>query len=292
MTTKKPRLPKSMRKTDVTVSREREIMRAVSDLEISIGMAFKLFRNRVSNIFDPGSVPDAAAVAPPDPNSTEIDPRFFESTLARDAPPPRGRRRGHAKSTNGSSVVDALYQATAPVAANHADLRDLPPLGVYARKILGVLVQFMKPCSTTFVAIVLGRSESGSFDTAVAELRRHGCVEGDRSALRAVRDRIPPDLVVPKLPIGTALLDMWIGKLGPCPGAILGTLYNAHPKTMHVEEVAATSRNPRGEPYSVSGSFDTHVATLRKLELIEGKSSALGLHPVFVEAIGDLGARR
>lgn len=287
MTTKKPRLPKSMRKTEMAVSREREVMRAVSDLEISIGMAFKLFRNRVANIFVPGSVADAAAVAsPPDPDSTEIDPRFFESTLARDAPPGRGRRRGKSTGANGSSVVDALYQATAPVAAN-VDTRTFEPLGAYAKLILSVLVRFGRPCSTTFVALVLGRSESGSFDTAVAELRRHRYVDGDRSALRVIRAPEPGlGLDLSPLPTGRALLDMWVAKLEYCPGAILQTLYAAYPRTMDVDDVAATSKNKHGEPYSVSGSFDTYVAKLRKLELIEGKSHALSLHPVFAQAVG------
>lgn len=284
--TKKPRLPKSMRKTDLAVSREREIMRAVSDLEISIGMSFKLFRNRVANIFAPGSVTDVAAIAPPDPASTEIDPRFFESTLARDAPTARGRRRSKEAATNGSSVVDALYHATAPVAAN-VDTSALPPLGTYARLILGVLVRFGKPCSTAFVAIVLGRSISGSFTGAVAELRAHGYVDGSNRALRVVREpEAHLDIDRTPLPKGADLLRMWEEKLEPIASAILRTLVHEHPTEMSAADVASAT------DYKQSGSFTGALGKMRKLELIDGPNRALRLHESFAQAIGSTGVRR
>lgn len=277
MTTKKKRMT-TKAKTEIAVSRERQVMRAVSDLEISLGMAFKLFRNRVANIFDLGSVSDPAAVALPssDPQQTDIDPRYFEHLIPRDVPAPRGRRRA-SEATNGhASAISSVV-----------DTSGLPPLGAYARLILSVLVRFGRPCSTTFVAIVLGRSESGSFDTAIAELRKHGYVDGDRSALRVARTPEPSlRLDLTPLPTGPALLDMWTQKLGPCPAAILRTLHAHHPRAMPVEDVAELSIGPSGKPYSVSGSFDTHVAKLRKLELIDGPGGALRLHHVFASAVG------
>lgn len=279
MTTKKKRMT-TKAKTEIAVSRERQVMRAVSDLEISLGMAFKLFRNRVANIFDPGSAADPAAdVLPPsDPQQTDIDPRYFEHLIPRDVPVPRGRRRASEviETTNGHGSMNAV------------DTSGLAPLGAYARLILGVLVRFGRPCSTTLVAHFLGRSVSGSFDTAVAELRRHGYVEGDSSALGVAR---PPDpslgLDTTPLPTGQALLGMWLDKLDQCPAAILRTLHAHHPQALSVEDAARLSRKPDGTSYAVTGSFDTAVAKLRKLELIEGRGSGLRLHHLFALALGE-----
>lgn len=124
------------------------------------------------------------------------------------------------------------------------------------RAILTAMVQMGGSASEDVLLLLTRYKKSGSWDTAMASLRKAGFVEGTRITGEG---RMAVGSVVP-LPKGEALIAHWEQKLGACAGAIL-RLVVQNPEMSETDALEATG-------YKKSGSWDTAVAKLRKLHLL------------------------
>jgi hypothetical protein len=176
--------------------------------------------------------------------------------------------RGHAL---GGCSCDGFHSRARRTLVNgsngHASAatRDLSPC---ARACLTVLVQRRGKATTRKqLAVMSGYSvSSGSFAQALAHLRIGGLIDGDASALRPVLPTATQALgSFEDLPRGSALLDYWAKRVGPCASAILQRVVTEHPEPVDRAELAETTG------YSASsGSFAAALAELRALALLDG----------------------
>lgn len=289
---------------EIAATREREVARAVRDLEISIGMSFQLFKKRVANIFEPGSAADLAAVAPlapSDPLGTEIDPRYFESVIADE---PHAKKRKTTKKNGQSEGVlqghlatslptDAGKHTVAPrIAMKPMRIDGDIALSPAARRVLEVLVAWDKPASTTLLSIFTAYSlMSGGFAAALAELKQKNLVYTPSPAVLSLSEAGSLAVGhVPALPRGRALLEQTMARFDPCSAAIAWFLYTNHPETHTAKNVAESTRSPKGQPYSAtSGGFAASLAKLRKQGIITDEHGApIGLSREFVLAAGEV----
>ena len=142
--------------------------------------------------------------------------------------------------------------------------------------ILGVLARaHPKSLTVDYVAIYTGYSQSGSFSGALARLRKDGLIAGNSKALFARLEGLERAGKQIPFPTGEELLEMWSNKLDPCARAVLECLYLRRPAALSAAQIAEEAG------YSMSGSFSAALSTLRKLELVHGKGSALSLHDSF-----------
>lgn len=111
-------------------------------------------------------------------------------------------------------------------------------------------------------------SKSGTFDTYLARARKAGWIVGDRSRLAITADGLSALGKFEPLPTGAALLDYWLGELGQSGASrMLRALADVYPRELSRSELAE-----RAGLTGNSGTFDTYLARLRRLELVEGKS--------------------
>lgn len=238
---------------------------ALDDLRTEIGAAFDNFHRRFR-----------ASIGIVGAGQGHVQPALHESTVRHAGP-----------------VIDSMEFGAPPPLTREPSLTTQDsdePLGPQGTAILRVLARWDRSVSVAFVGIVTEYSTtSGSFVSALAKLVRRGLVvrRGDGTLLATNEGRARAIAIAPlePLPSGIALVDMWRSKLDPCSGAILWFLYTNHPDRASAKEIAASIKTPAGKPYSASsGSFVSCVAKLKKLELIGGRGSDLGLTQDFVDA--------
>jgi hypothetical protein len=142
-----------------------------------------------------------------------------------------------------------------------------PHLSKCARAILTVLAQHGKEMSRRRIAVASGYSEtSGGFGSALALLRAESLVCNYGSGHVGITDR-GLQLLGPfeELPSGSALLEHWCERVGPCGTAVLQCLAAEYPKPVDRETLADVTG------YSVtSGGFGSALAELRALGLVDG----------------------
>lgn len=118
---------------------------------------------------------------------------------------------------------------------------------------------------------------SGTFDTYLSRGRKAGWIEGDRHSLKitaAGREALGP---YEPLPTGEALLRHWLGELGGSGAArMLEALADVFPRSMSRAELAAAANLVEG-----SGTFDTYLSRLRRLELVEGRGELRAAEELF-----------
>ena len=146
-----------------------------------------------------------------------------------------------------------------------------------ARNMLEVLAQ-RHGRSTTLeqLSMLTGYSISGSFSKSLAELRAHDAVSGERGDVNITSVGLAHVPDPRPMPMGRALLDVWLAKLAPMERKILEVVYAAHPRELAIPTLA------RECDYKVSGSFSKSLARLRKTHLLAGRSTRLG--PALAEA--------
>lgn len=154
----------------------------------------------------------------------------------------------------------------------HIVKSDEPGLSKCERAVLDVLGgRDPKPSNLSQVGILSGYSvKSSSLANAISSLRKAGLVELGQplrltdAGRKAVGPRRP-------LPTGRELMHVWCGQLGRAEAAFLTAVFNAHPRVLSKEELAATTG------YSItSSSFANALSKLRTLELVEKGSTRLG----------------
>lgn len=173
--------------------------------------------------------------------------------------------------TGGCTCPGYHSRRRGPATANHTNGVALQPLSRCAHAVLQVVVQRAlkdraTPTTREQVAILAGYSvDSGSFASALAELRRRDLVHNTPDGMVATDDGVRAVGPLQPLPVGWALLDYWVARVGPCAGAILTHLATTYPKTADRVELAnVTGYSPS------SGSFASALAKLRTLALIDG----------------------
>lgn len=121
-------------------------------------------------------------------------------------------------------------------------------------------------------------SASGTFDTYLGRGRRVGWIEGERSALRITAGGLEALGVYDPLPTGRDLARYWIGELGQSGAArMLQALVDVYPRTLTAEELGRAAAISEA-----SGTFDTYLGRLRRLELVTGPRHALRASEEFV----------
>lgn len=120
-------------------------------------------------------------------------------------------------------------------------------------------------------------SRSGTFDTYLARARSAGWISGSRDLLgitdtgrASLGDYMPP-------PSGQALLEQWLGEMGSSgAGRMLRALAEVYPKALSRTELAEAAGLTGN-----SGTFDTYLARLRGLQLIEGRAELRAAEELF-----------
>jgi uncharacterized protein len=111
-------------------------------------------------------------------------------------------------------------------------------------------------------------SRSGTFGTYLGSLRGHGWIEGSGDDLRLTDAGFAALGKLDPLPEGKALYEYWLSELGNSGAArMLSALYAAHPRRLSKQELGEAA-----DISHTSGTFGTYLGTLRRLELIEGRS--------------------
>ena len=128
-----------------------------------------------------------------------------------------------------------------------------------------------------FSALSGYRKTSSSFANGLSELRVAGYITGnpDRREITEPGRELVGE--VEKLPVGAALLDYWLRRLGTCEGTLLKNVYEAG--TISREELARKSE------YSItSSSFANGISGIRTLDLVHGPNGGdLTIADVFRE---------
>jgi hypothetical protein len=111
-------------------------------------------------------------------------------------------------------------------------------------------------------------STSGTFDTYLSRARQAGWVEGDRARLTITRAGLAALGRFTPLPTGRELLEHWLQELGQSGAArMLSALAEVYPRALSKAALGQAANIS-----STSGTFDTYLSRLRRLELVEGKT--------------------
>ena len=180
-----------------------------------------------------------------------------------------------------------LTSSPSSISGGQADKRTSGPtdLSPCALAILGVLAWSCRTLTADYISIYTGYSQSGSFSAALASLRKGGLIAGTGKGLEITNRGIDRAGKQIPFPTGEELLEMWSNKLDPCARAVLECLYLRRPAALSAAQIAGEAG------YSMSGSFSAALSTLRKLELVHGKGSALSLHDSFSDGDADQNKR-
>lgn len=140
-------------------------------------------------------------------------------------------------------------------------------------KILIALAQAARPLTLAQIGTRCGLSSgTGPFAKAVAGLRASGFAVGPGSALQITAEGLEALGPFPRLPEGQALFEYWCQKVGSSGGKILRALRDRHRQQLgpaSLAELGAATGLSHG-----TGPFAKTLATLRRLELIEGPGTA------------------
>lgn len=191
----------------------------------------------------------------------------------------RAQRSGEAKAAAAPPPAPVPVQPAAaparPAPRNNAGINTgVPaasgevPLGKAHRAILGVLAQFPEGRTKQQVAILARyAAKGGGFNNALGALRSGGLIEGrdhltiTDAGLVAVSGGWEP------LPVGTELLEHWVGQLPRAEGLILRELVAAWPQALAKADVAERTN------YAVTGGgFNNALGKLRTLQLVSGSA--------------------
>jgi uncharacterized protein len=135
------------------------------------------------------------------------------------------------------------------------------------RRILTALAHYPEGRSKVQVAVLTGYAATGGgFNNYLGALRSRGLIEGDGERLRITEDGTNALGSWEPLPIGSALIDYWRGRLGKAERLILETLTQAYPSALNKEEIAA-----RAGYEANGGGFNNALGRLRTLELVQGR---------------------
>lgn len=139
------------------------------------------------------------------------------------------------------------------------------------RRILVALAQRQQGLSVAQVGCRAGlSSKSGTFDTYLSRARKAGWIDGSRSLLRITDGGLAALGSYEPLPTGRELLRHWVGELGNGGASrMLEALAATYPRTLTAEELGETIG------MALSGTFDTYLSRLRRLELITGGRGGL-----------------
>jgi hypothetical protein len=139
------------------------------------------------------------------------------------------------------------------------------------RRMLVALAQRPQGLSATQLGIRSQlSSKSGTFDTYLGRGRQSGWIVGSRSHLQITQAGIDALGHYDALPMGKDLLAYWINELGGGAARMLDVLANMYPRSISADEVAEHA-GLSGK----SGTFNTYLGRLRRLELVEGQRGAL-----------------
>jgi uncharacterized protein len=135
------------------------------------------------------------------------------------------------------------------------------------RRILTALAQYPQGRTKVQVAILTGYAlNGGGFNNYLGALRSRSLIKSDGDSLMITETGIEALGLWEPLPIGSALVDYWRGRLGMAERAILETLTQAYPNALTKEEIAA------GAGYEANGGgFNNALGRLRTLELVQGR---------------------
>jgi hypothetical protein len=150
------------------------------------------------------------------------------------------------------------------------------------RRILTALAQYPEGRSKVQVAVLTGYAATGGgFNNYLGALRSRGLVEGEGDKLVITDAGIRALGSWERLPVGSALVDHWRGRLGKAERLILETLTQAYPAALTKEEVAA-----RAGYESNGGGFNNALGRLRTLELVQGRGELMASDNLFDSAAG------
>jgi len=114
-------------------------------------------------------------------------------------------------------------------------------------------------------------SRSGTFDTYLGRGRRAGWIDGTRGRLKITDAGLAALGEFDPLPTGPGLLEHWLGDLGTSGmSRMLRALADVYPGSLSAEQLGAAA-----DISDRSGTFDTYLGRLRRLELVEGARGAL-----------------
>lgn len=147
------------------------------------------------------------------------------------------------------------------------------------QRMLTALAQRPQGLSSQQLGIRAGlSSRSGTFDTYLSRARKAGWITGDRGLLRITDSGLHALGSFEPLPTGRELLGYWLSELGQGGASrMLGALADAHPRALDADALGAAAG------LSQSGTFDTYLSRLRRLELVEGDRRALRLSEELVQ---------
>mgnify|MGYP001590497589 CR=1 FL=1 len=136
------------------------------------------------------------------------------------------------------------------------------------RKILTALAQYpQKGLSAKQIGIHANVScTSGTFNTYIGQANREGWIEGGRGGMKITEAGLDALGDFTPLPTGGALLTYWLGALEPGAARILQAVADAYPGSISKENAGAAAQLS-----ATSGSFNTYVGKLRRLDLVTGK---------------------
>jgi hypothetical protein len=170
-----------------------------------------------------------------------------------------------------TSDAPARKRARQP-AQPEAELSGLESRSPTRRKIMVALAQFGRPMNMPQLGIYTGLSHvTGSFKQEIARLRRDGCVDGPGSALVLTGTGRAELGEFAQLPEGSQLFEFWCSKLGGTAAQLLRALRKQQAPMSMAELGAAAALSHQ------TGSFKQAVAKLRRMDVIEGKGTALQL---------------
>ena len=135
------------------------------------------------------------------------------------------------------------------------------------RRILTALVQYPQGRTKVQAAVLTGYAlNGGGFNNYLGALRSRALIRDDGDRLMITETGIEALGSWEPLPIGSALVDYWRGRLGKAERLILETLTEVYPDALTKEEVATKAGyEPKG------GGFNNALGRLRTLELVQGR---------------------
>lgn len=178
-------------------------------------------------------------------------------------------------------VAAAIAAGKVPASTPAAAAQTASGLSKIERAILSALADRAAPMAAAAIVFATGFKMTGSFTTAIADLRRAEFIEGPGKAI-AITSAGRAELAEPvALLRGATLFEHWERKIDdPCGRKILRALYEIQRQGL-LEPDAARLRDLIG--YRPSGSVTTALALLRRLAMVERR--ALRLTPVFYEEV-------
>ncbi len=180
--------------------------------------------------------------------------------------------RDYGFGVDGEKWPEPTPRETRPRKVNGAPAPTGESLGKCARALLAALLQH-GDLSLQQAAIIAQYSPGSSVvRNSAGELRSLGLVSGSNSLLSATPEgRAHPDMRgVEPFPVGPALAQYWLSRLGKCEAVLLQRVLGSHPRPISLEQAA------RGTEYSPTSSVVRNSAgRLRTLMLVTGGNAGM-----------------